>query len=186
MSTNSQNGIAPIVIILVVVALLGLAGAGFLLTKNQSLQNRLESLGKEKAKIETELAVLENSNLAKENENLQFQLGIAKKDLAISQKELTDQKAKIGSLDEKLTKIRPYVEAIDVIQKVFFTNFALPSTSEITSRVDPKIKVLDNPELLENWLGAKALMNSPQGSWSGGPIGVVVTGLINRILDLLP
>lgn len=171
---------------LIIIAVLALGAGGYFFYQNQLSQAQAAKLKDEKTKVETELAVLKNSNLAKENENLQFKLDTAKKDLAVSQKEAADQKAKIGSLDAKLTKIRPYAEAIDAIQKIFLSGLMLPSTPEIASRVDPKIKALGSPELLEDWLEAKAHMNSPPGSYSPQPVGVVVTRLMNRILGFLP
>lgn len=136
----------PLIIALTVVAFLGLASAGFLFTKTQPLQNRLESLGEEKTKIETELAVLKNTNLAKENEILQLKLKTAEKDLA-------REKEAFGQFRSRTASIPQIADTLSlIVSLVFAENVSqCPSQFGRFGEVRQKIVVIGDTRLLNAW-----------------------------------
>ena len=83
---NSQKGFTPIIIIIVVVAVLGISGAGYLFWQNQALENKVANLKDEKANVEKEFAVFKATDFAKEIEVLNLKLQTRDKELADEKK----------------------------------------------------------------------------------------------------
>ena len=121
---GSQKGFAPVIIIIVIIAVLGIGGAWFLYAKQQlfmvekgDLENILtkkdadiEKLKNEKAKSDQELAVLKANPLVKEAELLRLKLENIETDL-------TAIKGKVAPLEDTMTKIRLYADAVAALDQ---------------------------------------------------------------------
>lgn len=176
----------PLPIVLTAIALLGLAG-GFLFTKNQSLQNQFENLGKEKTKVDTELAVLKASDLAKEVELLSFTLKATQKNLSESESEASRLDSRVKTLETSLSKIGPYLSAIDAVQKV--ENGETGITKVSMANADPKVTVLQDPEISDHWRKAKDNIHfdgDRVSSYNQKFFGDAISAMVSRIFNLLP
>lgn len=160
----------------VVIAVLGLGGAGFLYMKNQSLVNENGDLqSKLKARdtdivnlkdgiagIEQELTVWNATDLDKEAELLRLKLKNAEIALVAEEKKAAKLKTNLG-------KTKPYADALAAVDH-FFSG---PMTNTNLNTIDVKIEALHDNLITAEWLQAKADINVSQNSW--GTRGVVHT-----------
>ena len=181
----------PLIIILVVVALLGLGGAGYYFMSLLRLQNELvdrekliTTLKDEKAGVEKELAVLKNSDLAKDLELTQLKLKTSEKDLSESKKEVARLGSRVTTLETGLRSIKPYLSAIDAVQLVVLGTTG--PTRSVVANVDPKVAALNDSEVSIRWAEAKQNIDFEQLSWQQQFFGNTISTIILRILALLP
>ena len=176
---NSQKGFAPLIIIVIVVAILGLGGTAFLLTKSRSLQSQLTNTKEDKAKIETELVTLKARDLIKENEILQLKLEAAGKNLSEAQKEI----GRLTNFEANAKKTKPYLDAIEAVHNVFFGGN--PTASAIAT-IDTKIFALkSDTTLFAQWEDAKRGIDTVRMSWDGNRIGYAIRTIMLRINNFL-
>ena len=169
-----------IVIIAIIIAILAAAAAGVLFWKNQTLTQ-------EKAGVEKELAVLKASDLAKEVELLSFKLKTVEKSLSESENEASRLGSRVQTLETSLNKIKPYLSAIDAVQKV--VNGETGITKASLANADPKISALKDPEISNYWRKAKDYINfdgDRVSSYDQRFFGYAISAIISRIFNLLP
>jgi len=190
-STGCDCGILgfmkPLTIILIIVAILGLGGTGFLYMERQSLvvengdlqgeikgsEKEITDLKDEKTKIETELAVLKTIDLEKEAELLRFKIKNAESDLAAAEK-------KSIKLETNLSKTKPYADALDAIDH-FFSG---PMTEANLKNIDVKISALGDSQITAQWKEAKADIDVSRGSWGVNGISHTFFLIISEIRGL--
>ena len=168
-----------IVIISVIVAILAIAAVGVLFWKNQKLTQ-------EKAGVEKELAVLKSSDLAKEVGLLSFKLKTAEKSLSESESEASRLGSRVQTLETNLNKIKPYLSAIDAVQKVITGEIGITKTS--LANADPKISALKDSEISDQWRKAKDYINfdgDRVSSYDQRFFGYAISAIISRIFNLL-
>ena len=182
---GSQKGFAPVIIIIVIIAVLGIGGAWFLYAKQQlfmaekgDLENILtkkdadiEKLKNEKAKSDQELAVLKANPLVKEAELLHLKLENIETDLIAI-------KGKVAPLEDTMTKIRLYADVVAALDQ----NLAPMPPNYINGNlkmVDDRIGALNDSEVTEQWGRAKS------GPGSGGDMRTYFL-IISKVIGLLP
>lgn len=172
MNINIKTAIITVILL----AVLGLGGAGFLYVKNQSLtknigelqsklkarETEIANLKDEKAGIEQELAVWKATDLDKEAELLRLKLKNAESALAAEEK-------KAAKLKANLQKTKPYADAIAAVDNFF----GRPMTNANLNNINVKIEALHDNLITAEWLQAKEDINVSQNSW--GTRGVVHT-----------
>jgi len=187
---NPQKGFAPIIIITIIVAVLGLGGTWFLYAKNQSLiaeksdlesklTNRnadIEKLKNEKARSEQELAMLKASDLAKEVELLRLKLKNTEVDLAAI-------KGKIAPLDATMTKIRLYADVVAAFNQNLAPPPPTPPHSNLKN-IDVKVSALNDSEVTEQWRRAKLIFDT--GGDGGAALIQTFLLVISKTIGLLP
>ena len=169
-------------IVSVIVALVALGAAGYFYTQYSSLQGEAKSLNQqllqvqnEKTKIETELAVLKATDLAKDNELLRLKLQNTEQVLAGAQ-------SRVKTLETNLNKIKPYTDAVSVIERFF----SAPFTQKGLADIDTKISALQDTEVSNRWIAAKATVDFANNGWGPHDFFQVVFLLNTRIESLLP
>lgn len=160
------------IVIISIVAVISVAGAGFFLSKLAKVNQVLTQLQDEKAKIATELAVLKSTDLAKEVTRLQA-----------FEKEVGRLTARNDVLERNAQQLRPYFEAVDAVQSSFYSGDIVRSFPEI----DRAIAALDEQGIVAKWQDTKQVIQADlaDGSWSPQPIGALLDVLIGRIRTLL-
>ena len=170
----------PIIIIAIIIATLAIAAVGVLFWKNQKLTQ-------EKAGVEKELAVLKSSDLAKEIELLSFKLKTTEKSLSESGSEVSRLGSRVQTLETNLNKIRPYLSAIDAVQKVVTGETGITKAS--VANADPKVAVLNDLEISGYWREAKDNIHFDGGrvsSYNQRFFGDAISAMVSRVLNLLP
>ena len=178
-------------IILAIIAVLGLIGAGLfftqkqaLETKNTSLQNELKNTQDEKRSIETELAILKATDLAKEAELLQVKLGSTEKSLAVAQGDVADLESTVQTFKTNNAKIPPYLNAIDAIEAVIGSSGEASGIEDI----DMKIAALQDSQVSRQWVVAKTGIDVEAGRISGWASDVndtiiLITSQVRKLLS---
>ena len=115
---NLQKGFAPLIII-IIIAILGLGGAGYFFWQNQVLENQTAKLKDEKAKVETELAVLKATDLAKEIEVLNLKLQARDKELVDAKKNLSTIQTAFDSFRSDVNMIPKATSIISLMMMTF-------------------------------------------------------------------
>ena len=188
---NSQKGFTPLIIIIIVVTVLGLCGAGYFFWQNQALENQTAKLKDEKANVEKEFAVFKATDLAKENETLRLKLKITEENLAIEkektkvfEKDISVAESKIRTLEANSTKIKSYVAVLDAFNDWQYSPSGLPIGDRNTAKIDATITALHDEAVSNLWRTIKA--NFPQAKQTGmfGYEQVIlrVTSLIQNFL----
>lgn len=180
---------------LFILAILGLSGAVFLFSKNQTLINinqtlenermslgaQLESLKEEKSRVDTELAVLKNTDLAKEVELLEAKLGVAKSDLAKKERDLASANNRLKAVDANRGKINSHLDAIEAVSKNYW-HYTL--TEQILDGIEAKVKALGDSEIFSLWIVARKQTTpdsaNPSAVWD------VVGRMLTKVRSLLP
>lgn len=181
----------PPIIILIVVALLGLGGTGYYFMSSLRLQNEfadreklITNLKEEKSRMEIELAVLKNSDLAKDLELTQLKLKTSEKDLSESKKEVARLGARVKTMEAGLNKMRPYLNAIEAIQKVVLGDTGI--TKSLVANADPKVSTLNDQEISGHWQKAKDNIDWERMGWQQRFFGDTISTIISRIFNLIP
>lgn len=161
-----------------------LAGAGgYFFYQNQILEKQIADLKDEKAGVEKEFAVLKNSDLAKDLELTQLKLKTSEKDLSESKKEVARLGSRVKTLETGLNKMRPYLNAIEAIQKVVLGDTGI--TKSLVANADPKVSTLNDQEISGHWQKAKDNIDWERMGWQQQFFGDTISTIILRILDLL-
>ena len=179
---NKSIVIIPIIIVIVV-----LAGGGYFFYQNQGLTKQVSDLKGEKAGVEKELAVLKASDLAKEVELLSFKLKATQKSLSESESEASRLGSRVQTLETSLNKIKPYLSAIDAVQKVVTAETGITKAS--IANADPKVAVLKDPEISDRWRKAKDNIHfdgDRVSSYNQRFFGDAISTMVSRIFNLLP
>ncbi|TSC78955.1 MAG: hypothetical protein G01um101429_631 [Parcubacteria group bacterium Gr01-1014_29] len=162
-----------------------LAGVGgYFFYQNQSLEKQIADLKDEKAGVEKELAVLKNSDLAKDLELTQLKLKTSEKDLSESKKEVARLGSRVTTLETGLNKIRPYLNAIEAVQKVVLGDTGI--TKGLVANADPKVSALKDQEISGHWQKAKDNIDWEVMGWQQRYFGDTISTIILRILNILP
>ena len=188
---NPQKGFAPIIIIIIVVAILGLGGAGYFFWQNQVLENQTVKLKDEKANVEKEFAVFRATDLAKENETPRLKLKNTEENLAaekektkVLEKNLWTAESRTKTLEANSTKIKSYVAVLDAFNYWQYAPSGLPIGDRNTAKIDAAITALHDEIVSNLWRTIKA--NFPQAKQTGifGYEQVIfrVTSLIQNLL----
>ena len=172
--------------IFIVVAILGLIGAGYFFKTSSNLKQELrsaqDSIGKlkeEKTKVETELAVLKSTDLAKEVEFLRLNLKATEKDLVALQNEVPNLKARIRTFETGVSKLESYLNAIDAIENMVGGG---PTAAGVAS-VDSALNKLNDSSVSDRWANAKRGIDLERKSWQGTSISDTVITVTSRIRD---
>ena len=175
--------------IFIVVAILGLGGAGYFFKTSSSLkqelgvvQNSIVKLKEEKTKVETELAVLKSTDLAKEVELLQLKLKDTNKDLTAAQNNITNLQNKNASLEANLRKITPYLDVTSAIEQ----SLSAPFTASSLANIDTKVSALHDSQITSLWLKGKGTVDIWRQSWMPSDVFPVIFLINSRIRNLLP
>lgn len=171
-------------IVIIIFLALVLAGGSYFFYQNQSLEKQIETLKDEKAEVEKELAVLKNSDLAKDLELTQLKLKTSENNLSESKKEVARLGSRVKTLETGLSKIRPYLSAIDAVQIVVLGELGV--TKGLVASADPKVAALQDAEISSSWQEAKQNINFEQMSWQQQFFGNTISTIILRILNILP
>lgn len=160
------------IVVVSLLALLGVAGAGFALSKLAKVNRVLTQLQDEKAKIADELAALKATDLAKEVIRL-----------TAVEEEADRLRTRNDTLERNAQQLRPYFEAVSAVQGGFYGGDIVRSFGDI----DRTIAALGEPDLMTKWQDTKRVVQADlaDGSWSPQPIGAMLDVLISRIRALL-
>ncbi len=176
-------------IIILVFAILGFGGVGFLFVENRSLQNQLISRTEEKTKIEAEFTALKNTDLAKENIGLRLELETTKENLTSEkektkslEKNLSVAESKVSAFEEKLSKIKLSVAVLDAFNDLHYITSGLPLVERDTAKVDMAINALNSNSISNLWRTIKT--GSAQIKDVG--YGEVIMRVTSLIQDLIP
>lgn len=178
-------------IVFIVIAILGLGGAGYFFYQNQGLLGEVARTKDEKAAIEKELAVLKNTDLAKENERLESKLKSTedtlfaeKEDHVETKSQLKTAEAKIKNLETAFSKIKPYVDVVSAFNHWEHDASPFPILDRDVSKIDAAVSSLGDTAVADLWRKVKA--GFPQARQTGA-IGheEVITLIISRIFNLL-
>lgn len=184
---TSNGGFTPIMIIVIVIAVLGLGGMGFLYVKKQSLvnenadlQNKIEAreteivnLKNKKAGVEQELAIWKATDLDKEAELLRLKLDNAEKDLSAAEK----RSAKLAT---NLSKMKQYADALAAVDNFF----GRPMTNDNLNNIDLKIGALNDGLITAEWTQARAGIDVSQNSWSTREVVHTLFLIVSKIRGL--
>ena len=188
---NSQKGFAPILIIIIVIAVLGLGGAGYFFWQNQALENQTAKLKDENTNTEKEFAVFKATDFAKENETLRLKLKTTEANLTaekektgILEKNLSAMESRTKTLEANSTRIKFYVAVLDAFNDWQYAPSGLPIGDRNTAKIDAAIIALHDEAVSNLWRTIKA--NFPQAKQTGmfGYEQVIlhVTSLIQNLL----
>jgi chromosome segregation ATPase len=172
-------------LIIIIVIVLGVGG--YFLWQNTVLNDQLANLKNEKSKVDTELAILKASDLAKEVQFLSFKLKTTEKSLSESEGEASRLGSRVQSLETNLNKIKPYLSAIDAVQKVITGETGITKAS--VANADPKVAVLKDSEISDHWRKAKDYINfdgDRASSYNQRFFGDAISTIISRIFSLIP
>lgn len=161
--------------ILIIVILLAVGLSGYFFWQNTVLNGQLANLKNEKTKVETELTVLKTTDFIRKAELLQLKLTNTERDLEAATKRKTE-------LETNLNKIRPYTDATAIIERFF----SAPFTQKGLADIDTKISVLQDTEVSNRWMTAKATVDFVNNGWGPHDFFQVVFLLNSRIKTLLP
>ena len=186
---DPQKGFTPIIII--IVAILGLGGAGYFFWQNQALENQVVKLKDEKVNVEKEFAVFKATDLAKENETLRLTLRTIEDNLAtekgktqVFEKNLSVAESKIKTSEANSAKIKSYVAVLDAFNDWQYAPSSLPIGDRDTAKIDAAIIALHDEAVSNLWRALRA--NFPQAKQTGmfGYEQVIlrVTSLIQNLL----
>ena len=180
--------------LLIILIVIAVGVGGYLFWQNIVLNGQLTNLKSEKLKVDTELAVLKASDLAKEVELLLLKLKNTEKDLAASEKSLSESKSEVSRLGSKvqtleisLNKIKPYLSALDAVQKVITGETGITKAS--LANADPKVSALKDQEISDNWRKAKDNIDfdgDMVSRYDQRFFGDALSTIISRIFNLLP
>jgi len=174
----------PLAIIIVsLIAVIGVVGAGVFWYQLSRAQRELEHLEDEKAKISTELAVLKATDQALRAELLQEKLSTAERNLVAAQQETASIRERNATLEENARKFQPTFRAVAVAHRVF-------SGGNLPARfpdVEKAIAALGDPALLARWRNAERVARDDlaDGSWSPQPLDDILSILIDNVEQLL-
>lgn len=164
-----QNKLLLILIVIV------LGVGGYFFWQTTVLNSQLADLKNEKSKVETELAVLKATDFVREVELLRLKLTNTERDLGVATKRKTE-------LETNLNKIRPYTDTTTTIERFF----SAPFTKKGLADIDTKISVLQDTEVLNRWMTAKATVDFANNGWGPHDFFQTVFLLNSRIKSLLP
>ena len=189
---NSRQGFAPIIIIVIIIAILGLGGAGYFFWQNQSLGAKIAKLKDEKANVEKEFAVFKATDLAKENETLRLKLKTTEENLTaekektgILEKNLSAMESRTKTLEANSTRIKFYVAVLDAFNDWQYAPSGLPIGDRNTAKIDAAITALHDEAVSNLWRNIKA--NFPQAKQTGVfRYEEVITRVTSLIQSLLP
>lgn len=173
--------------LLIIIIVIALGAGGYFFWQNAVLNDQLTNLKNEKSKVETELAVLKTSDLAKEVERLSSKLKTTEQNLSKSEQEVSRLGARVNTLETSLAKIKPYLSAIDAVQKV--ENGETGITKVSMANADPKVAVLQDPEISDHWRKAKDNIHfdgDRVSSYNQSFFGDAISAMVSRIFNLLP
>lgn len=171
-NTKPFNAKLLALVIVFVMAVIGVAGAGLFLNQLSQVNRALAQLQDEKAMIATELAVLKATDLAQEVTRLQA-----------FEKEVDRLQTRNNVLERNAQQLQPYFEAVSAVQGGFYGGNIVGSFPDI----DRTIAALGESDLLAKWQDTKQVIQADlaDGSWSPQPIGALLDVLIGRIRTLL-
>ncbi|MDP3792720.1 MAG: hypothetical protein Q8Q89_03235 [bacterium] len=172
---------------LLIIIVIALVAGGYFFWQNTVLNGQLANLKNEKTKVDTELAVLKASDLIKEVELLSFKLKTTEKSLSESESEVSRLGSRVQTLETSLNKIKPYLSALDAIQKVVTGDTGITRAS--LTNADPKVAVLKDSQISDDWRKAKDNINfdgDRVSSYDQRFFGSALSTIISRILNLLP
>lgn len=179
----ASGGNKNIIIVLVsIIVVLLLFTSGYLLFKNQSLEKSLIEAKDKSAELEKDLIYYKGTDFVKEAEILRLKLDAAEKELAATKTENATLKKRIILLEGNAVKIKPYIDAIDAIQGMFFGDG--PSQSGVAN-INAKITVVNDAVIQQQWEEAKAHIDLEKLSWDQRYIGTVTTTLLSQVRNLL-
>ena len=161
-----RQGFAPIIIIIILIAALGLGGTWFLYKEKQSLaaekndlqskladrNSNIDKLKNEKTGIEREIAVLKATNFEKEAELLRLKLKDIETDLAST-------RGKATTLEATATKIKLYADVMAAIDQNLAPPFPLSLYSNLKS-IDDKVSALNDAQVTDQWKQAKSAFDT--------------------------
>ena len=163
-----------VLILALFVAILGLGGAGFLIVKNQSLNEQLNYAGKQNSTLTQELSTYKNTDLGKEIEILKLKL-------ASSQIEAAGLKTKVTTFETNVPKAINYLGVIDEIRRTYFGGSSPwdlePIEAAVTAATDKKLSQL--------WAEVKKSTDPQKGSYSPSDVGALASYLVTKINELL-
>lgn len=182
MDTNGYSQKANILLIVGVVALVALGGAVYFYFQYSGLQKQIKDLNQQllqiqddKTKIETELAVLKATDLAKEAELLLLKLKTTEQSLSAAVKRTTE-------LETDMNKIKPYADVTTAIERFF----SAPFTQKGLVDIDTRISILQDMEVTNRWMTAKATVDFANNGWGPHDFFQTVFLLNSRIKGFLP
>lgn len=173
--------------LLIIIIVIALGAGGYFFWQNAVLNDQLTNLKNEKSKVDTELAVLKTSDLAKEVERLSLKLKTTEQNLSKSEQEVSRLGARVNTLETSLTKIKPYLSAIDAVQKVVTAETGITKAS--VANADPQVAALKDPEISDHWRKAKDYINfdgDRVSSYNQRFFGDAISAMVSRIFNLLP
>lgn len=179
-SSGNKNVIIVLVSIIVVLLLFT---SGYFILKNQSLEKSVIEAKDKSAELEKDIIYYKGTNFVKEAEILRLKLDATEKELAVMKTENATLKKRIVLLEANAAKMKPYVDAFDAIQGMFFGDG--PSRSGVRN-IDAKITVVNDTVIQQQWDEAKAHIDLDKLSWDQRYIGTVVTTLLSQVRNLLP
>lgn len=160
------------IVIVSLLAVIGVAGTGFALSKLAKVNRALTQLQGEKAKVAEELAALKATDLAKEVIRL-----------TAFEKEVGLLRARNEVLERNARQLQPYFEAVSAVQGGFYGG----NLESSFPGIDRAMAALGEPDLLAKWQDTKRVVQADlaDGSWSPAPIGDLLDVLLSRIRTLL-
>ena len=173
--------------LLIVIIIIVLGASSYFFWQNTVLNGQLANLKNEKSKVDTELAVLKASDLAKEVQLLSFKLKTTEKSLSESESEVSRLGSRVQTLETSLSKIKPYLSALDAIQKVVTGDTGITRAS--LTNADPKVSVLKDSQISDDWRKAKDNIHfdgDRVSSYDQKFFGYALSTIISRIFNLLP
>ena len=189
---NKQKGFTSIIMIIIVIAILGLGGAGYFFWQNQVLENQITELKDEKANVEKEFTVFKATDLAKENETLRIKLKTTEENLAdekgkaqVFEKNLSVAESKIKTLEANLAKIKYYIAILNAFNDWQYAPSSFPIGERSTVKIDTAITTLHDETISNLWGNIKA--NFPQAKATGSfRFEEVILRVVSLIQNLLP
>ena len=181
----------PLTIVLIIIAILGLGGAGYFFRQNQALENQIAKLKDEKANVEKEFAVFKATDLAKENEILTLKLQRAEKDIternekiAALQKDLAGVQSRIAMLEINLKKIKSYTAILVAFNHWQYDGSPYHILDRDTSKIDAAIAALGDSEISQLWNSIKPKFAAAKatGAFLYEQVIILVTSRIGTIL----
>ena len=179
------------IIILIIIAFLGLGGAGYFFWQNQALESKTAKLKDEKSNVEKEFAVFKVTDFAKENEILTLKLKAAEKDvsqrdekIATIQKDLAGAQSRIAMLEVNLKKIKSYTAILVAFNHWQYDGSPYHILDRDTSKIDAAIATLGDSEISQLWNGIKPKFAAAKatGAFLYEQVIILVTSRIGTIL----
>lgn len=173
--------------LLIIIIVIALGAGSYFFWQNTVLNGQLANLKNEKSKVDTELAVLKASDLAKEVERLSLKLKTTEQNLSKSEQEVSRLGARVNTLETSLTKIKPYLSAIDAVQKVVTAETGITKAS--LANADPKVAILKDSEISDYWRKAKDNIHfdgDRVSSYNQRFFGDAISTMISRIFSFFP